>query len=461
MTTRADVAIAGGGLAGLATAIGLARRGRRVVCVEPAPWPRPAVGESLEFSAPGLLADLGVEMATDAPRPHLFPKTAVRIAGGADGCDGVFTVWPPTWFARPPIWCSRFALHADRVELDRRLSELAIDAGAEILPERVATIEHDHDRIEALVTDLGGRVEAEWFIDASGHVGRLFGRALGLERDLLGAPRAAYWARFGEPPDGHATALHFPEPAGGELSWAWEIPLNDHEVSVGVVATADRLARLRAGGARPREIFEHLPHPIPRLRDMIDEHPDVELHATSYAPYRHRRTVGPNWLLVGDASAMVDPLTSNGVTSALRHADQAARIVSEAFDRRALRRRDRWVYERTAPAMAATLEGAMETFLYAPDVRRRLGLRPAVNLYAATGVITNSLYAKLRPTNVARASACTVVLAASRGWTRIAAGALSRRERPVARSSERRPPAPERTETPEATVGGVRVGAGG
>jgi flavin-dependent dehydrogenase len=461
MTRRADVAIAGGGLAGLATAIGLARRGSRVVCIEAASGPRPAVGESLEFSAPGLLKDLGVEIATDAPRPHLFPKTSVHIVGGPDGCDGTFTVWPPTWFSRPPIWCSRVAFHTDRAELDHRLFELAIDAGVDIVPARVTTVEHDRDQIEALVTDRGTRVEADWFVDASGHVGRLFERALGLERDLLGGPRAAYWTRVHEAPDGHATGLYFPEPTNSDLSWAWEIPLNEHEVSVGVVMSADRLARLRAGGARPREIFEHGLQRIPRLRRMVDDHAGVELNATSYRPYRHRRVIGPNWLLVGDASAMVDPLTSNGVTSALRHADQATRTVSDAFERGRLRRRDRWAYEHTVPATVVTLEGAMESFLYEPELRRRLGLRWAVNLYAATGVITNSLYAKLRPTNVTRAAACAAMLAASRGWSRIARGVLTRLGPGAERRPRRRPPAGEQGEILDAVAKGVQVGIGG
>ena len=64
-------------------------------------------------------------------------------------------------------------------------------AGVEILPERVTTVEHDHDRVDALVTDRGSRIEARWFVDASGHIGRLFGRALLLERQLLGVAAIA------------------------------------------------------------------------------------------------------------------------------------------------------------------------------------------------------------------------------------------------------------------------------
>lgn len=417
----ADVVVVGGGLAGLATATQLARRGRRVVCLEPRAFPRPGVGESLEFSAPALLAELGVRVDTEDHRPHLFPKTSVQIISSA---DDRFTVWPPAWFARPPIWCSRIAFHADRFELDHQLMWLAVDAGVEIRRERVTTVDHDGDRITAVTTDRGSRLAASWYVDASGHAARLFGRALDLDKIALGQPRMAFWTRVAEPPRGHATNLYFAEPTADDLSWAWEIPLNPAEVSIGVVMSSDRLGALRRLGLRPFEVFRDELATLPRLSRILDRHPDLEVAATAYTPYRHRRSIGPNWVLVGDASAMVDPLTSNGVTSALRHAERAARTVSSALDRGGVRRRHAWAYNHTVPATVATLEQAMETFLYQPTMRQRLGLRWAVNLYAGTGVITNSLYAKINPKTPAAALVCVSMLAASRVWTSTAGWAL-------------------------------------
>ncbi|MCP5028718.1 MAG: hypothetical protein GY929_20785, partial [Actinomycetia bacterium] len=152
----------------------------------------------------------------------------------------------------------------------------------------------------------------------------------------------------------------------------------------------------------------------------------VNVAATTYTPYRHRHCIGTNWILVGDACAMVDPLTSNGVTASLRQADQAARIISDSLDRERRSRHRAWVFEATAPATVTALDNAIEAFLYRSTVRRRLGLRSAVTLYAATGVITNSLYAKLNPVTLPRALACAAMLAASRIWTRTASAALPR-----------------------------------
>ena len=55
--------VIGGGLCGKAASLQLAQAGLRVICIEPEGRPiRPAVGESLDWSAPALLSDLGLPM---------------------------------------------------------------------------------------------------------------------------------------------------------------------------------------------------------------------------------------------------------------------------------------------------------------------------------------------------------------------------------------------------------------
>ncbi|MDH3293418.1 MAG: NAD(P)/FAD-dependent oxidoreductase [Acidimicrobiia bacterium] len=416
-----DVAIVGGGLAGLSTATHLARRQRRVLCIEHRPWPRQAVGESLEFSAPALLAELGIDLEAAGPLGSLFPKTSVQVRDDSQE----FTVWPPLWFAGPPIWCSRLAFHTDRTELDAQILRLALDLGVQVLPERVTAVEHDGDRITGVTTDRGTSLRAQWYVDATGHDSRLFGRSLDLERVVLGAPRIAYWTRFNEPPDGHGTKLYFPRPDAEELTWAWEIPLNPSQISVGVVLSSTEVNGLRSSGLEPRDIFARSANTIPALRRLAEATADISLSATTYVPYRHRRSIGPNWVLVGDACAMVDPLTSNGVTAALRHADQAARTITRSLDHRPLGRHRTWAFEATGPATIETLNRAIEAFLYRPTIRQKLGLRSAVTLYAATGVVTNSLYTRLNPVTFPRALACAAMLAASRFWSSVASVILA------------------------------------
>jgi glycine/D-amino acid oxidase-like deaminating enzyme len=58
----ADVIVIGGGLSGLATSVHLSMAAFRVVCLEPEQHFEHVVGESLDWSAPQLLSQLGLTM---------------------------------------------------------------------------------------------------------------------------------------------------------------------------------------------------------------------------------------------------------------------------------------------------------------------------------------------------------------------------------------------------------------
>jgi flavin-dependent dehydrogenase len=57
-----DVTVIGGGLAGKAASLQLARAGLGVTCIEPQGTIRQPIGESLDWSAPELLSALGLPM---------------------------------------------------------------------------------------------------------------------------------------------------------------------------------------------------------------------------------------------------------------------------------------------------------------------------------------------------------------------------------------------------------------
>ena len=60
--TTCDVTVIGGGLAGKAASLHLAKAGLKVICIEPAEASRQPVGESLDWSGPELLRELGLPM---------------------------------------------------------------------------------------------------------------------------------------------------------------------------------------------------------------------------------------------------------------------------------------------------------------------------------------------------------------------------------------------------------------
>ena len=410
---RTDVVVVGAGLAGLATAIHLRRAGRDVVCVEPGGWPRAAVGESLDFSTVELLTDLGIPMSSLLEADAGFDKRAIEIVGSDSRW---VSLWPPRWFAKPPIWCSMVALHADRTELDRWAHEIALLEGVEIRRNRVKVVHADRGTVRMLETDDGRRIGARWFVDASGRAAQLFGRRLGLERADVGPKKVSFWTRFETPPDRDSTVFYVEDPDAGYLEWVWEIPLSTREISVGCVLAAETASRLRRQGLNPESILSQRLRPFDRLRALPARGSADGVRSASFRPYFYRRPIGPNWILVGDAAAFADPLTSNGVTSSLRHASMASSLIDRALGQGTTTRGRRWVYRHNVNGMARGLNTGIERLVYEPPVRRRLGIRAAVILYAFLGIVTNSLYSKSRPTTPSRSACFAALFGLGRAW---------------------------------------------
>ena len=72
--------------------------------------------------------------------------------------------------------------------------------------------------------------------------------------------------------------------------------------------------------------------------------------------------------------------------------------------------------------MAHRLNAGIERLVYERPVRRLIGLRAAVILYAFLGITTNSLHSKIRPTTTLRSAAFWAPFTLGRCWV----GAWSR-----------------------------------
>ena len=125
--TTYDVAVLGGGMAGLAAAIHLRLRGFSVLCIEPDRFPHARVGESLDWSSPGLLASLGIPGDSLIADRFATYKKNIRIVSND---RPPYDAQPEPWFRNPPIGFNIVTLHVDRVEMDRRLFARATELGA-------------------------------------------------------------------------------------------------------------------------------------------------------------------------------------------------------------------------------------------------------------------------------------------------------------------------------------------
>jgi flavin-dependent dehydrogenase len=112
-----DVVIIGGGLAGSACAIQLARAGVRAAIIEASDFSRFRIGETIEASAGALLRRLGIE-------PDQHPASAAR-------CSGVSAAWGGPNAAHRSVIFNPYG-HGGRVDrrrFDRALFEQARGAG--------------------------------------------------------------------------------------------------------------------------------------------------------------------------------------------------------------------------------------------------------------------------------------------------------------------------------------------
>jgi len=155
---------------------------------------------------------------------------------------------PEMWFQHPPIGFEVVTLQVDRQVLDQRIFETTCKCGAEFLWDRVTEIESDGERVTAVRTAGGQRMEARWFIDASGIGARLFTRKFNIPKLDYGKRKVCLWCHFDTPIRTEGTTFYANIVEDEYLSWIWEIPISPKVTSVGCVMTAEFVKEQRRQG---------------------------------------------------------------------------------------------------------------------------------------------------------------------------------------------------------------------
>ena len=309
--------VIGGGLAGMAASIHLSKAGLRVLCVEPDAADTSVIGESLDWSAPALLNALGLTMDQLIAEKIATYKRHVTLKLG-DGCDRSYI--PGEWLGRPPFNIELRTLHVDRSELNQLLRKMVLSQGVTFLQDKVVGVETSGRRVAAVSTQLGNRISSPWFIDASGTAASLFARAFHLPAYESGPRKVAIWGYLPITTPSEGTTLYADGVKPPYMEWVWEIPINPNTISVGYVATGETIKAQRQQGQTVEEILREKLSRFPRFENLLRS--EISPSVTSFVCRMHGRVAGPNWLIAGEAAAMVDPMTANGVTAALRHASE-------------------------------------------------------------------------------------------------------------------------------------------
>jgi menaquinone-9 beta-reductase len=393
-TSASDVIVIGGGLAGKAASLHLARAGLSVTCIEPADAVRQAVGESLDWSAPDLLKALGLPMEQLVSGRIATWKRHVTLQL-RDGCSEQYV--PSAWLARAPFHVEVRTLHVDRSRLDEDLANLATAEGVKLVRDRVAGVEREGNRVLSVKTASGSIFAAKWFVDSSGFAAPVLTREFKLRAIEFGPPKVALWTYFTVRQAAEGTTLYFDPHPLEYLGWVWEIPINPDTVSVGYVTAGAAIKVKRERGLSLDEIFQEQLKKHPHFEPMLTAGPVGTLNVTSFRCRAHVGLAGPNWLVAGEAASMVDPITANGVTAALRHAAEAASLIIKFRKRRELPALSRALYSSRILQFAKFFNSGIERIVYESSVRNRIGLRQAGTVYTSPAWTMNLVYNRLRP----------------------------------------------------------------
>ncbi|WP_073695333.1 menaquinone reductase [Mycobacterium sp. ST-F2] len=315
MVVHADVVVVGAGPAGSAAAAWAARRGRDVLVVDSAQFPRDkACGDGLTPRAIAELRELGLGEWLDGHVSH----HGLRLAGfGAER----EVRWPGPSF---PATSSA----VPRTELDDRIRQVAADAGAKmLLGVKAVGVSHDATgRVSTLQLDDGQEIGVGELIVADGArstLGRVLGRQWHQET-VYGVAIRAYieTPRHAEPWITSHLELRSPE---GEVlpGYGWIFPLGNGEVNIGVGALA---TEKRPADAALRPLLAHYTN-LRRDEWGFEGQPRLAKSALLPMGGAVSGVAGPNWMLVGDAAACVNPLNGEGIDYGLETGRLAADLL--------------------------------------------------------------------------------------------------------------------------------------
>lgn len=282
----ADVVVVGAGPAGCAVAIAAAQAGLKVSMIDAGVTAQYRPGESLHPGCMLIFRQLGVAAEVETAGFLRFPGQYVEWGGLEQFQPFGGTVQEP-WLG----------LQATRRELEAILHQRCLALGVEILTGiRALDVMQTPHRVCGIQTTQGV-FPARYVIDAGGG-GHWLGRRLGHGVFHASRQLVAFWTHGPNP-----TADGVPRLVADPTGWSWEAPLANQQKA---------WVRLPFDGSSP------------------DRMSDAESWRGTDVTWRILpESAGPGYFLVGDAAAVLDPLTSKGVLRAMMSGIMAARCMAE------------------------------------------------------------------------------------------------------------------------------------
>jgi flavin-dependent dehydrogenase len=312
-----DVVVLGGGPAGCAAALALARAGKSVALIEKTGYDGRRVGETLTPAARPLLTALGVWQPFLDAGHH--PAPGLVSAWGSDVPNESKFIFNPYGHG----W------QLDRARFDGMLADAAAASGASIHRQHTiiaCTCQPKHGWIiEAKGTDARLTLNARLVLDAAGRrtwpgrparrrkiVDRLVAIVGYLACDIAALPDRRAWVESA--PNG----------------WWYSAPLPDQTLAAAYFTDSQLVAR---HGALSIQGWLRLAQSAPHTsRRIVSGYLTEPLRVVSAGSALATPMAAADWLAIGDAACAFDPLSGQGIYHALLTAIHAAHIIATSAD---------------------------------------------------------------------------------------------------------------------------------
>ena len=334
-----DVIVVGGGPGGATTASFLARDGHRVLLLEKARFPRDKVcGDAISGKSASVLRELGIQDLVEEA-PHAIAEGVVFSGPRGDEIQIPF----PKDVDPSGIKNSKKYNYVTAGYVQKRVVYDDILFQHAKAQKSVTTIEEvdvtgllmDGSAVVGVKTQDGREFRAPLVIGADGAMSLVAREVGAFERDhdhWIGAFRVYYAGVTGMTND---IEIHFVE--GLLPGYFWIFPVGDGVANVGSGMIETDLQAVGKDGRKRVQLIEdtyRIMREHPKFKARFEHAKEVEGSRRGWLlplGSKQRPIAGDGWMLVGDAAALIDPFSGEGIGNAMVSGRLAAAQATQAL----------------------------------------------------------------------------------------------------------------------------------